>query len=118
MIDLSVLEAPRKRRCFKARSVEACQQLGSSIAGIALEHSLNANLVHKWIRAARQQSAVVEAPAFVPVPWPVPHRPLLPRNRRRTVFASQSRAPIEPVIIRWSASKADACRSLIRELLA
>lgn len=48
MSELSVWEAPRKRRRFtaefKARIVEACQQPGASVAGIALEHALNANL--------------------------------------------------------------------------
>ena len=73
MTELSVLEVPRKRRrftaAFKARIVEACQQPGASVAGVALEHSLNANLVHNWIRTTRQQTAVPEIPAFVPVPW-------------------------------------------------
>lgn len=50
MTESSVLEVPRKRRrftaAFKARVVEACQQPGASVAGVALEHSLNANLVH------------------------------------------------------------------------
>ncbi|PMR77661.1 transposase [Billgrantia endophytica] len=45
MSELSVLEAPRKRRRytaeFKTRIVEACQQPDASIAGIALEHALN-----------------------------------------------------------------------------
>jgi len=60
MSELSVLEAPRKRRrCtaeFKARIAEACQQPDASVASVALEHALNANLVHKWIREARWTS--------------------------------------------------------------
>lgn len=51
MSELSVLATPRKRRRFtaefKARIVEACQQPGAPVAGIALAHSLNANLVHE-----------------------------------------------------------------------
>ncbi|WP_366071753.1 transposase [Cobetia sp. Dlab-2-AX] len=46
MTESNVLEVPRKRRrftaAFKARIVEACQQPGASVAGVALEHSLNA----------------------------------------------------------------------------
>ncbi|GHB15927.1 transposase [Modicisalibacter luteus] len=46
-----MLEAPRKRRRFtaefKAKIVEACQQPGASVAGIALEHAINANLTYK-----------------------------------------------------------------------
>lgn len=62
MTELGVLHPLRKCRRFsaqfKARSVEACQQPGASVAGIALEHALNANLVHKWIRTARQRETV------------------------------------------------------------
>ena len=67
----SVSEAPNKRRRytaeFKARIVADCQQPDASVARIALDHGLNANLVHKWIRASRQQP-----PAFLPVALPAP----------------------------------------------
>ncbi|MCZ8400551.1 transposase [Achromobacter xylosoxidans] len=38
---------------MKARIVAECRQPGISIAGVALSHGVNANLVHKWIRQAR-----------------------------------------------------------------
>ena len=44
---------PQRRsysKSFKAQVIQACAQPDSSIASIALSHSLNANLVHKWIR--------------------------------------------------------------------
>ncbi|QEA38534.1 transposase [Pistricoccus aurantiacus] len=53
---------------FKARIVNACQQPDASVAGIAMAHALNANLVHKWIREARRSAPVSDTPAFVPVP--------------------------------------------------
>ncbi|MFH6564851.1 transposase [Pseudomonas kulmbachensis] len=34
---------------FKAQVIQECAQPGASIANVALTHSLNANLVHKWI---------------------------------------------------------------------
>ena len=34
---------------FKARVVDACQVRGASVAGVALAHGVNANLVRKWI---------------------------------------------------------------------
>ncbi|TKD64889.1 transposase [Cobetia marina] len=58
----------RLTAAFKARIVEACQQAGASVAGVALEYSLNANLVHNWIRTTRKQTAVPEISAFVPGP--------------------------------------------------
>ncbi|OPD72540.1 transposase, partial [Pseudomonas aeruginosa] len=36
-------------KSFKAQVVEECTQPGASVAGVALSHGLNANLVHKWI---------------------------------------------------------------------
>ncbi len=72
---LSVSEAPRKRRRyiaeFKARVVAACQQPDASVAGVALEHGLNTNLVHKWIRTT-QQPQPSTSPSFIPIALPTP----------------------------------------------
>ncbi|HLX01476.1 MAG TPA: transposase [Trinickia sp.] len=60
-------------RRIKQRLVEACLEPGASVAGLALRHGVNANLLHKWIKLHQQrlaeastQSPAVE-PAFVPV---------------------------------------------------
>ncbi len=65
------------RRCYdpeaKRALVEACLQPGVSVAGMALEHGINANLLRKWIGNYRGAVASVTArppaslPAFVPV---------------------------------------------------
>jgi transposase len=34
---------------LKARVVAECSRAGSSIAGVALDHGLNANMVHRWL---------------------------------------------------------------------
>jgi transposase len=68
-----------KRRRFnmeaKRELVLACLQPGVSVARIALEHGLNANLLRKWIRQHEQEAGGGVAtngvtktmPAFVPV---------------------------------------------------
>jgi len=43
-------------KSFKAQDIQECAQPGASIASIALNHSLNANLVHKWIRCKRRKA--------------------------------------------------------------
>ena len=68
---------PSGRRTFepasKERLIESCLQPGASVARIALEHGVNANLVWKWIRQHRQalkETAMIAAPcmpAFIPV---------------------------------------------------
>ncbi|MFM0125010.1 transposase [Paraburkholderia sp. RL18-101-BIB-B] len=82
----TIEEAPigrrRRRRYsveFKAQVVAACQGPGVSLAGIALHHKLNANLLRRWVEQAEGSARVAvassevavqsaEAPAFVPVP--------------------------------------------------
>ena len=44
---------------FKARVVAACRRPGVSIAAVALEHRLNANLLRRWVVAAERTRAVV-----------------------------------------------------------
>lgn len=37
-------------REFKAELVAACQQQGASIAALAREHGMNANVLHRWLK--------------------------------------------------------------------
>ncbi len=72
-------ERDGRRRRFdpqaKLELVQACLEPGVSVARMALEHAVNANLLRKWIRdyerersgAGADQRIEGEAPAFVPV---------------------------------------------------
>ena len=107
---------PQRRsysKSFKAQVIQECAQPGASIASVALSHSLNANLVHKWIRLQSQKSAVLQ-PAFIPVALP----------------SSASRSDIPPAIIcieiphprgtikvNWPTESAAACATFLRDLL-
>jgi transposase len=58
----------------KERLIDACLVPGVSVAGLALEHGVNANLLRNWIglrrRRARQEQPIGtsdEPPAFIPV---------------------------------------------------
>jgi len=53
----------------KARLIAACLQPGVSISGLALAHGINANLLRKWVKDAREagSSAASARSAFVPV---------------------------------------------------
>lgn len=69
---------------FKAAVVEECMRPGVSVAAVALAHSLNANMLRKWVidagnvlppklKAAAVQSvqaAPMQAPTFVPLALP------------------------------------------------
>lgn len=115
-------ETPKKRRRFspefKARIIQACQQPGASVAAIALEHQLNANLVHKWIRKAHSTAGLTETvPDFVPLPVspmissPSDHKSAEDKIRFE-IPHHQGRITVE-----WPLSDAETCRSLLRELL-
>ena len=47
---------------FKARVVAACRRPGVSIAAVALEHRLNANLLRRWVVAAERGAALMALP--------------------------------------------------------
>ena len=61
---------PSPRNCsvqFRALVLEQCAAPGTSVARVALSHGMNANIVHRWRREARDSAASVSAREFVPV---------------------------------------------------
>lgn len=52
---------------FKQRAVEASDQPGASIAGVAMAHGINANQLHKWRRQLLAAVAVVAQQQMLPV---------------------------------------------------
>jgi transposase-like protein len=66
---------------FKAELVAMCQKPGASIAAVALQHGMNANLLHRWRKEWAQglhcheggvttAVATPQSPAFLPEPAP------------------------------------------------
>lgn len=112
------VRATRRRHSpeLKARILAACAEPGASVARIAMENGLNANLVFKWRRrAGRDRSSakhLVPAAEFVPLPFlPPPSAP--PADDIRV---SIRRGGIT-VDIHWPVSGAEACAHWLRELL-
>lgn len=68
MSSLSVISPTRTRRRFsrefKAQIVAQCQQPGVSVARIALDNDLNANLVRRWISLARDNDVQPATPGL------------------------------------------------------
>ena len=60
-----------KRRFYspelKLQIIGACAQPGASIAGVALQHGINANIVHRWLREHSQATLINRSQPFVPV---------------------------------------------------
>ena len=119
----------RRRRLhsdeFKAQVVAACRRPGVSIAAVALEHRLNANLLRRWVVAAERAGAV-HAPvsrtvalagavstttAFVPV-----------ELQSSSVVTAQEivielRRGATVVKVSWPLAAAPACAAWLGELL-
>ena len=57
---------PRRRRRFSAEFkrevLQACEQPGMSLSGVALRYGLNANMVRKWVVRQRPGESVPPAP--------------------------------------------------------
>ncbi len=68
--DARTTQAPKRRFYspeLKLQVVGACAQPGASIAGVALQHGINANIVHRWLREHSQGILVHRQQTFVPV---------------------------------------------------
>lgn len=110
----------RTRRChapdLKRQVVLACQQPGASVAGVALAHGLNANLVRRWLqhehKALGALSVVGAASgAFVEVPMPRASAPT-PES-----IGLELRRGASTVSLQWPASAAAECGAWLREWL-
>ncbi|WP_119153616.1 IS66-like element accessory protein TnpA [Caldimonas tepidiphila] len=114
---------PRSRRRhsdeLKAEVVAACQKPGASVAAIALEHGLNANLVHNWRRLARREQtpgtgadAMAVSREFIAMPLPSQpvHTPL------PDICIELRRGPAT-VTVSWPLQAASECGAWLREWL-
>ncbi|MCW5611776.1 MAG: transposase [Rubrivivax sp.] len=52
---------------FKLAAVRRCMQPGISVAAVALEHGINANLLRKWIDKHRDEASSSNTVALLPV---------------------------------------------------
>ena len=118
--------APRRRRRthsaeFKAQVVAACRTPGVSIAAVALEHRLNANLLRRWVveeERAREGGLIAAAngsltanAAFVPVEIATP----AVATAQEIVMELRRGATV--VKVSWPLEAAAACSSWLRGLL-
>jgi len=66
---------------FKAQVVQQCGHDRASVAGVALRHQINANIVHRWIREHEQRGRHSNT-AFIPLSIDVPSELTLPAPNR------------------------------------
>jgi transposase len=113
----------RRRRVhsaeFKAEAVAAARKPGVSIAALALERSINANLLRRWVvEAEGTQTAVVTAPKALPPPAEsfvaVPMRPVATRDAAIRVEVRRGSLTVS---VQWPSSAMHECAIWLREVL-
>lgn len=106
-------------KTFKTQILQACDQPGASVAGIAIAHGLNPNMVQRWRREARRgELTLPDTPAFIPVvaaptPAMVTHRstPVAPL----AIEVQLQRGALQ-ARVSWPAQAAGECAAWLREL--
>ena len=119
-------EAPanRPQRRFyspqlKGQVMQECRQSGASVAGVALSHGINANIVHRWLREHSQTALVPQsqtnANAFVPVTLDEPAPSSAPQaapDIRVEVHRANT-----TIVVKWPLQGSAACTAWLREWL-
>ena len=98
---------------LKRQVLEECALPGASVAQVALTHSLNANLVHKW----RRQASHVEPAVAVP-----PKPEFLPLAIAGSTAATMSvrievRRGATTMNVDWPLGAMPECAAWLREIL-
>lgn len=119
---------------FKAELVAACLLPGASIAALALQHGMNANVLHRWFKEYQQGchrlntvATTADVPphsaAFVPIalagatPSRADERPVAAAPAMAQDIRIECQRPGVSVTVHWPVSDAAECAQMLRELL-
>ena len=100
---------------FKTQVMQECRQSGASVAGVALSHGINANIVHRWLRESTSSALVPQSQAFVPVILDEPATGSAPHAEpdiRVEVHRANS-----AIVVKWPLEGAASCTAWLREWL-
>ena len=130
----ATLKKPRRTFTaeFKHQLIQQCQQPDTSVAKVAMQHQVNANLLHKWIRQSRSMVPSLTTPSipqtdFLPVilhPTPVKQEaspPPVPEKKavahiRIPLHQKQCSARDQVIEIEWPVESATELLLLIQGL--
>ena len=117
----------RRRRThsteFKAKVVAACRKPGVSIAAVALDYRLNANLVRRWVVADEQGPSAKPIDTTIAAPLAVENRAFIPIQMERPALTTAQEITIELrrgatiVKVGWPLLAAADCAAWLRELM-
>jgi transposase-like protein len=123
MASEAIASTPKRRSYsseLKSRVVAQTQVPGASVAGVALAHSINANIVHRWLRERAGQSPVSPS-GFIALS--LEPGKAVPAQQHDALAEIEQDIRIElrrgatVVNIAWPVEQAGQCAAWMRELL-
>ena len=124
MANEAIAQRPKRRYYspeLKSQVVAECQVSGASVAGIALAHGINANIVHRWLREQAEECTPALRNEFIALALqpPVEQRPApasepasAPRDIRVEVRRSAGM-----VTVNWPLEDAASCIAWLHDWL-
>ena len=116
--DARTTQAPKRRFYspeLKLQVIGACAQPGASIAGVALQHGINANIVHRWLREHSQGILIRREQTFVPVTLSAGTEPA---TAQPTVdIRIEVKRVNATIVVHWPLAGGAACAQWLRECL-
>ena len=124
MANEAIAQRPKRRYYnpeLKTQVVAQCQVSGASVAGVALAHGINANIVHRWLREQFAQCKPAVGNEFVALPLtraaqpqsaPASEHAGSPRDIRVEVRRNSS-----TITVNWPLEDAPSCAAWLREWL-
>ena len=106
----------RHSAALKAEVTAAYACPGASVAGVALAHGLNTNLVHRWRRQSEGRGRAQLQPKQISEFVSVPIRPAVESPPTGEIRIALRRGSIA-VEVQWPLSGADACAQWLHEIL-
>lgn len=116
MASEAIAQRPKRRYYspeLKTQVMAECQAAGSSVAGVALVHGINANIVHRWLRERACQFQAVAPQEFLPLTLEAAAAPAKAERDIRI----EVRRSTGSVTVNWPLEGAASCAAWLRDWL-
>lgn len=119
------VDSPRPTRRYyspqlKTEVIQECRQSSASVAGVALAHGINANIVHRWLHEDERAALLLRARSFVPVTLEQAS-PALPAVEGGSSATPDIRVEVHKgsstITVNWPLEGAASCSAWLREWL-
>ena len=109
---------------FKREAVLACRAPGVSLAAVALEKRINANLLRRWVKSANSKASAASIVQTVPAAPAASTAKVIPvkvsepvkRDDERPIRIEVRKGPTQ-IVVEWPGTSAAACAAWVRDLL-